>query len=43
MINNFKGKTFDYKISGNIDEINKNAAAEQTAINDATVAALEKS
>ena len=41
-INNFKGKTFDYTLSGNIDEINKNAAAEQTAINDATAEALKK-
>ena len=41
-INNFKGKTFNYTLSGNIDEINKNAAIEQTTINDATVAAIKE-
>ncbi len=41
-IDNFKGKTFNYTLSGNIDEINKNAAIEQTAINDATVAAIKE-
>jgi len=42
LINNFKGKTIDYSLKGSIDEINKNAAAEQTAINDATVAAIKQ-
>ena len=42
LINNFKGKTIDYSLKGSIDEINKNAAAEQTAINDATVAAIKE-
>jgi len=41
-IDNFKGKTFNYTLSGNIDEINANAAKEQTAINDATVAAIKE-
>jgi len=41
-INKFKGKTFNYTLSGNIDEINAKAAAEQTAINDATAEALKK-
>ena len=42
LINNFKGKTIDYSLKGSIDEINKNAAIEQTAINDATVAAIKE-
>ena len=42
LINNFKGKTIDYTLTGSVDEINKNAAAEQTAINDATVAAIKE-
>jgi len=42
LINNFKGKTINYSLKGSIDEINKNAAAEQTAINDATVAAIKE-
>lgn len=41
LINGFDGKTIDYSLKGNIDEINKNAAAEQTAINDATAAAIK--
>tara|TARA_Y100001937_G_scaffold53768_1_gene74226 strand:+ start:885 stop:2171 length:1287 start_codon:yes stop_codon:yes gene_type:complete len=41
-IDGFKGKTFNYTLSGNIDEINKNAAIEQTTINDATVAAIKE-
>ena len=42
LINNFDGKTVDYTLKGNIDEINKNAAIEQTTINDATVAAIKE-
>ena len=42
LINNFKGKTIDYSLKGSIDEINKNAAIEQTTINDATVAAIKE-
>ena len=41
MINNFDGKTVDYTLAGNIDEINKNAANETLAINDATTAAIK--
>ena len=41
LINGFEGKTIDYTLTGNIDEINKNAAAEQTAINDATAEAIK--
>ena len=41
LINGFDGKTIDYSLKGNIDEINKNAALEQTAINDATAAAIK--
>ena len=41
-INKFKGKTFNYTLEGNIDEINAKSAAAQTAINDATADALKK-
>ena len=41
LINGFDGKTIDYTLKGNIDEINKNAALEQTAINDATAQAIK--
>ena len=41
LINGFDGKTIDYSLKGNIDEINKNAALEQTAINNATAEAIK--
>ncbi len=42
MINNFDGKTIDYKLTGSPDEINKKAAAAQTLINDETSEAIKK-
>ena len=42
LVDNFDGKTTGYTLKGSVDEINKNAAIEQTAINDATVAAIKE-
>ena len=41
LIDNFDGETINYNLKGNVDEINKNAAIEQTAINDSTAAAIK--
>ena len=42
LVDNFDGKTTGYTLKGSVDEINKNAAIEQTTINDATVAAIKE-
>ena len=41
LIDNFDGKTIDYKLSGSVEEINKKAAAAQTLINNETSAAIK--
>ena len=41
MIANFKGKTFDYELTGSAEEINKKAASAITLINDETAAAIK--
>ena len=41
LVNNFDGATTGYTLKGSVDEINANAAKEQTAINDATAEAIK--
>lgn len=41
LIDNFDGKTIDYKLTGSVEEINKKAAAAQTLINNETSAAIK--
>ena len=41
MIANYKGKTFDYELTGSAEEINKKAANAITLINDETAAAIK--
>ncbi len=41
LIDNFDGKTIDYKLSGSVEEINKKAAVAQTLINNETSAAIK--
>ena len=41
MIANFKGKTFDYELTGSAEEINKKAATAITLINDETAKAIK--
>ncbi len=41
MIANYKGKTFDYELTGSAEEINKKAATAITLINDETAAAIK--
>ena len=43
LINNFDGKTVDFSLKGNIDEIQANQAAEIRAINDETANAIKES
>ena len=41
LVNNFDGATTGYTLKGSVDEINANAAKEQTVINDATAEAIK--
>ena len=41
LIDNFDGKTIDYKLQGSVEEINKKAAVAQTLINNETSAAIK--
>ena len=41
LVKNFDGATTGYTLKGSVDEINANAAKEQTAINDATAEAIK--
>ena len=43
LINNFDGKTVDFSLKGNIDEIQANQATEIRAINDETANAIKES